>query len=254
MALPSVTHTFVTGTTIDAAEVNTNFSDLINSLTDGSKDITTNAVTTTATVTVGSTLTAAAATVTGTLTAPGMPPVGSIIPWYDFNAALSFNATYWAYCDGSVATVSGAGSVTLPDLSNRYLIGFGTEGGGDIDSAAWATAAVGNANHQADATHTHGVGSYKFQTGNYDADGGGAGIDQFEMFDTSGSTIVVAQKQAGTLQVGATSLSWFGNPTSPAADTALYTKSGSGSSASGGSATQDIQPRSIRVRFIMRIL
>ena len=87
-------------------------------------------------------------------------PIGTIIPFYDFNAALTFNADYWAYCDGSAKTIAGIGSQTLPDLSNRYLVGFGTEGGGDIDIAAWATAAVGAASHQVDLSHTHGTGSY----------------------------------------------------------------------------------------------
>ena len=73
-------------------------------------------------------------------------PIGSIIPFYDFNAALSFNTDYWAYCDGSTATVGSLGVQTLPDLSNRYLVGFGTEGGGDIEVARQETRKVRNAN------------------------------------------------------------------------------------------------------------
>lgn len=44
MALPSVTYTFVSGTPSDANQVNTNFLDLVNSLTDGTKSLTVNSV------------------------------------------------------------------------------------------------------------------------------------------------------------------------------------------------------------------
>lgn len=45
MASPSVTYTFANSTTADATQVNQNFSDIINSLTDGSKDVSINALT-----------------------------------------------------------------------------------------------------------------------------------------------------------------------------------------------------------------
>lgn len=45
MAGPSVTHTFSNSTTADATQVNTNFTDLINGATDGTKDYTINALT-----------------------------------------------------------------------------------------------------------------------------------------------------------------------------------------------------------------
>lgn len=45
MAGPSVTNTFANGTTIDATQVNQNFSDLINGATDGTKDYSINALT-----------------------------------------------------------------------------------------------------------------------------------------------------------------------------------------------------------------
>ena len=243
-------------------------------------------------------------------------PIGTIIPFYDFNAALTFNADYWAYCDGSAKTIAGIGSQTLPDLSNRYLVGFGTEGGGDIDIAAWATAAVGAASHQVDLSHTHGTGSYagpshshtvdnhthtisnhvhtnpttsggsahSHGAGAYYADigyyGGGSGADiaartnaavTFTSNNIWGATgwssgAVTASKtyitgtsageSAHTHTQGNT-----GNPTTNPASggatpgtSANGTGAVTGTSASGSSATQSIQPRSIRVRFIMRIL
>jgi len=97
-----------------------------------------------------------------TFSIDALVPIGSIIPFYDFNGALTFNSSYWCYVDGTTQTIGGVSRV-LPDLSNRYLVGFGTEAGGDIGTAAWATAAVGNANHtntisSADLpTHTHDI-------------------------------------------------------------------------------------------------
>jgi hypothetical protein len=45
MAAPSVTNTFTNGTTADATEVNQNFTDVINGITDGTKDLTISAFT-----------------------------------------------------------------------------------------------------------------------------------------------------------------------------------------------------------------
>jgi len=45
MAAPSVTNTFTNGTTADATEVNQNFTDIINGLTDGTEDLTISAIT-----------------------------------------------------------------------------------------------------------------------------------------------------------------------------------------------------------------
>ena len=45
MAYPSVTYTFTNGTTADGTEVNTNFTNIINGLSDGTKDLNINALT-----------------------------------------------------------------------------------------------------------------------------------------------------------------------------------------------------------------
>lgn len=155
-------------------------------------------------------------------------PIGTIIWFYDFNAALSFDTDYWAYCDGSSKTVSGIGSQTLPDLSNRYLVGFGTEGGTDIDSASWATAAVGNASHQIDIAHTHSI---SFTSGAGSAHSHSIGISAYAPTGGGGPAI-------GSLGTN---------------NESSHTHAVSGTSASSGSATQSIQPRSIRARALMRI-
>jgi hypothetical protein len=51
MANPAVTYTFVNGVTADAAEVNQNFTDIINGLTDGTKDLSISAITAAGTAT-----------------------------------------------------------------------------------------------------------------------------------------------------------------------------------------------------------
>lgn len=53
MPAPSVTYTFTNGTTADGPNVSTNFSDIINALTDGTKDITVAALSASGNVTLG---------------------------------------------------------------------------------------------------------------------------------------------------------------------------------------------------------
>jgi len=227
---------------------------------------------------------------------PCIPPIGSIIPFYDFDGGLTFDSNYWAYCDGSSKTVGDIGAQTLPDLSNRYLVGFGTEGGGDIDSAAWATVAVGNASHQinlqhshtvdnhthdvdigsfasgAGTAHSHTVGTLQFTTANYTYNG--ATDSHLLMYDSNGSASnMINSLQASNSNLNLGYICQFAKTYSFTA----YTKDGTGSVASESSHThsvnppnttsagatpgtdnqlsspQSIQPRSIRVRFIMRI-
>lgn len=88
-------------------------------------------------------------------------PVGTIIPFWDFDGDMTFSSTYWKYCNGQNYDFGGAiGVQALPDLSNRYIVGYGTEGGGDNGTAAWAPSAVGNANHQISLAHAHTVASH----------------------------------------------------------------------------------------------
>lgn len=190
-------------------------------------------------------------------------PIGSIIPFYDFNGALTFDTNYWTYCDGSAQTIGGS-SRTTPDLSNRYLVGFGTEGGGDIDSAAWATTIVGNASHQANIAHTHSVpshyhgrGTLSITTGGTNSgqhvhtvriQGGGGSLDSLSVgHATQTTTTFQTESGAGGEHIHSndTFLGSVGNTGGVDGDSAM-------TSGSGGSATQSIQPRSVQVRFIMR--
>ena len=269
-----------------------------------------------------------------------LTPIGSIIAHYDFNAAVAIDTNYWAYCDGSV--VSNPDSVlnglTLPDLSGRYLVGFGTDGGGDIDTAAWSTAAVGNASHQIDIAHTHTGPSHTHagpshthtvtvnthsHTFSATSASGGAGNTSYDgihyhimntlgahvhstssgtsggwiessspgrytngsgysyngehnhtsstatshrhtvanhthtVSGTTSSTVATASTSAsGSASTGASgtaSTGASGTAATGASGTAATGASGTAATGSGLSATQSIQPRSIAVRYIMRL-
>ena len=84
-------------------------------------------------------------------------PVGTYIAFDDFNATLSFpDNNYWQICDGSVIADldSPINGQTIKDMSGRYLVGYGTDGGADIGGAG-AMALAGNASHQINISHTH---------------------------------------------------------------------------------------------------
>jgi hypothetical protein len=209
---------------------------------------------------------------------PQIPPIGTIIPFYDYNGSLTFNATYWAYCDGSTQVIEDIGSQTLPDLSNRYLVGFGTEGGGDIDSASWSTSVVGNASHLNSHYHYLSGLSGSFTTGTESADhnhGGNTGGVSNTHKHAVGTAATGGTFQSGGLGIMETTprntndnFIWSDiasdNHThgfTTGGRNAAHTHSGSVSfsgyvgngSGSNGDSSFSIQPRSIRVRFIMRI-
>lgn len=211
-------------------------------------------------------------------------PVGTILPFYDFNALVAFDGNLFKYCDGSgiVDADSPLNGQTLPDLSRRYLVGFGTDGGGNIDTDGWDTAPVGNINHLINLQHSHTVDSHTHSLSNHthtgplhnhtiqddgahshggftEPIGTGGGRD----YTTEGSGILEmlnTADQQGQHQHpitaasdhdhgGATSSNGTGATGVPSTNT-----SGSASPGTDNqlSAAQSIQPRSIRVRFIMR--
>lgn len=107
MALPSVTHSFTSGTTIQSSQVNTNFTDLINSLTDGTKDLTVSAL-----------------TLQGALTANADITLGN-----NSSDSLAVNALVNSDLNPEMAT----GAYTLGDGTNQwqalYLDNDATDGG-----------------------------------------------------------------------------------------------------------------------------
>jgi len=234
----------------------------------------------------------------------GLVPIGGIIPWDDFNGAVTIPSSF-VHCDGSTISDSESpinGQATR-DLSNRYLVGFGTEGGGDIDTAVYSASPVGNASHQVSLNHSHTVISHTHDLGNHTHTGAahvhsgpshthGPGTLQFGVafyeessvnFRTNGFDTAVELDTAGVGSIGLVV------PTTGLGDIEIYTGDNEGDTPASGvtdsggtgntgsttpgsgstpstntsgatapgtdtqlSATQSIQPRSHRVRFIMR--
>ena len=258
MSVQTDPYTFTNGTVADALEVNARIS-LLYTLQNGGIDAANVDLTDDYTWTGIHTLSAGKLLIGTSKVDEALAPIGSIIPFYDFDGDATFDTDYWVYCDGSAATLGGGiGAKTLPDLSNRYLVGFGTEGGGDIDSAAWATAAVGNASHQVDVSHTHtgpshthGAGTLKFQIASSDA-------TKVYWYNSAGDSdyIAVTQSVHGTGSAPLAKWTWTNGESwyTGGASTGATGADGTGATSSELSATQSIQPRSVRVRYIMRIL
>lgn len=216
-------------------------------------------------------------------------PVGTIIPFYDFNALVAFSPATWAYCDGSVIADAGSpiNGQTLPDLSGRYLVGFGTDGGGDIDTAAWATAAVGNAGHTVNLQHSHTVNSHSHTVDSHNHSSGTLQFKVFRYINDIAAGVGVYPQKYQFYTSGGTATDILTTPTTAYGDAAgtvpvvtgafapsvggalgvdYYTTGGAGNTGSTSpgtsaetpgtnnqlSTTQSIQPRSIRVRFIIR--
>lgn len=182
-------------------------------------------------------------------------PVGSLIAWQDFGSlSLPFG---FLYNDGQ--TVSDVDSPingqVLQDMSNRTVVGFGTEGGADIGTAGWTTGAVGNPSHQINIQHSHTVASHNHTGGNLQFQVAYINPTVLGFFQQNGSVY-----SAGANFSGGTGWRLFFLPGSASYE--FWTRenftSGTTGNASPGtnnqlSATQSIQMRSIRVRFITKI-
>jgi hypothetical protein len=120
MAYPSVTYTFTNGTTASATEVNQNFTDLINGLSDGTKDLSISALTVAGTASLNGAVNIGNATsddiaVNGYITT-------ALIPKADDSYDLGTAALAWqdAYFDGAVYTdtiseLTAANGVTIDE-------------------------------------------------------------------------------------------------------------------------------------------
>jgi hypothetical protein len=138
MAYPSVTYTFTNGTTASATEVNQNFTDLINGLSDGTKDLSISALTVAGTASLNGAVNIGNATsddiaVNGYITT-------ALIPKSDDSYDLGTAALAWqdAYFDGAVYTdtiseLTGAAGVTVDGVKLKDtgvdISGAGTSSG-----------------------------------------------------------------------------------------------------------------------------
>lgn len=207
-----------------------------------------------------------------------LPPIGSIIPFFDFSDALTWDSTYWKICNGQSATIGGS-SRTTPDLSGRYLVGFGTDGGGDNNGGVLNAVATGNAGHTIDISHTHTTNIAAFSSATANVESTAAGGSHDHGGRTDGMEEDAANESSFDYRIRDDGLGWVNRV---AGSRHIVVDSGStdegqhdhqiasdGShthtlthiheidppittSGSSLSSTQSIQPRSIRVRYIMR--
>lgn len=126
MANPSVTNTFTNGTTADATQVNTNFNDLINGMTDGTKDFTIAALTANGTATFNGSVTLGNGSVDD-ITFTGSV-ASNVVPKTDATYNLGSASIGWAgiFLGGNSNTVKLAASASL---SADYTFTFPTSGG-----------------------------------------------------------------------------------------------------------------------------
>lgn len=201
----------------------------------------------------------------------GNVPVGTILPFYDFDGAVSFDTSVYAYCNGQ--TINDIASLLhgkeLPDLSNRYIVGFGTDGGGDIGSSSWLSAPIGNSSHVINISHAHAMPLHTHSGPSHSHSGAyhshplygstgyvyGTGANRFQV-DIGGHSLPIV---GGGSDQGNHTHSLYGLGTDVAdsgytgyAGTGQTGSSGDGNTGDSLSASQSIQPRSIRCRYIMR--
>jgi hypothetical protein len=188
--------------------------------------------------------------------AAGYWSVGDLKIHHSFNGAIG-PGQGWMLCDGrqitealydtehgagSWASYVGSSTLTnkyLPDFSSKYPVGASTTQDGSI-----AITSVGNASNQINLAHTHTTPAHAHKW--YDATAAGT-----PDLDGAGNSFVGGVgKTAGQ---GHLVVSTVGSDNSPNADKSTDT-SGGGTSGSGGSATQSIQPESIAVQYYMRII
>lgn len=138
-----------------------------------------------------------------------LDPIGTIEAFYDFGGLLTFNTTYFAYCDGSVLVDANSpfNGQTLPDLSNRYMVGFfgpnvvetisnpgGPQGSGYTVGNVLTIATGGN-NATVLVNNVNGVGGIT----NYSLIQGGTGYTVTGTFNLTGGTGTGAQVQIDSL-------------------------------------------------------
>lgn len=204
----------------------------------------------------------------------GNVPIGSILSWCDFNGVLALDANY-RYMDGTVISAVGSpiDGQTTDDLSGAYIVGYGTLGAGDIGTAPYDATPTGNANHQINLTHTHTISGTAIDgllatsnSGSHDHTGDTNGMSlnanqnsaDYDIRDDSvGWTTRLDGTDPRHLEV-ASGVNNEGQHdheiSTDGSHNHTITGSGTANTGSGLSATQSIQPRSQRYRFIIRVL
>ena len=171
MAYTSVTYTFSNSTTADATQVNQNFTDLINGLSDGTKDINVNAATLAGNLTVnGSTTIGNATSDTLTITARLAATVApSTTATYDLGTTtLLFNNIYSTYLPASLGAVTTPSHTFNGDLntgmysSGADTLDFATGGTNRLSISSAGVLTLGTSGLIANVLGAVGAPSYSF--------------------------------------------------------------------------------------------
>jgi hypothetical protein len=128
MAGPSVTNTFSNSTTADATQVNTNFTDLINGATDGTKDYSINALTVAGTATLNGNVTLGNASgddITHTGSLASSLPVKTTFSYDLGSSTIGWKSIYFGSNDSAARTVRVIAGV----LAASYTLTLPVDGG-----------------------------------------------------------------------------------------------------------------------------
>ncbi len=190
---------------------------------------------------------------------------GMIIPFHSYNNAISYPQG-WYPCNGSVInesnynSVHGAGSwatyIGSSDLDGKYAPDFdGNYPVGALTTPATGAGAiptVGNTSHQINIAHTHTAPAHQHIW--YIASGSATTADQ--SYQSGGATTNISQfaKTSGTgIQYHGGSGNSIDAATGSGDD--LYTQQISGGNTSSSlSSTQSVQPESVEVQYLIRIV
>ncbi|HRZ15343.1 MAG TPA: hypothetical protein P5110_07540 [Candidatus Omnitrophota bacterium] len=155
MANPSVTYTFSNSTTADATQVNSNFTDIINALTDGTKDITIGSLTVAGTTNLNGTIALGnasgdAITVTGTMSFSTTPQTDAIAEktaaaGVTIDGALIKDGAFEGAVEGKCIDIQMIGNFDIVDsatdvftfdfVPSKILIDYSTGVQGSVDDA-----------------------------------------------------------------------------------------------------------------------
>lgn len=190
-------------------------------------------------------------------------PVGSVMMFHTLNQSITIPRG-WMICNGDQITEANydgashhntagawdADGISNSDIVNKYLpnmVGkYPTGAATTTETGAGTIASVGNTSHQVNISHTHSVShNHQWMTRNVGSD------DTY--YDTDGNSTTVSA-------TASTSFDGFYHTTSstakvfPITQSAGYTQNTDPGTSSGLSSTQSIQPRSIEVLYLMKVI
>lgn len=174
MASPSVTYTFANSTTADATQVNTNFTDLINGMTDGTKDFSISALTCAGAATLNGNVTLGNSSgddLTVTASLASSLSIKTTFS-YDFGSAtIGLKSLYLGSNDSaakSVRLIAGAVGTsytfTLPTSGGTDDYVLKTNGSGTTSWRAWTAPTISKTTASGTASGTGGLSSGTYTT------------------------------------------------------------------------------------------